>query len=171
MTTFAIHTQAHSIRNNTGCISTSKFKQASFATYRLKNETRHIKPCQRSDSVHGRQKLHIVAARTESAEIPVGNAVPDFEVSLSCRLHQDYYVRATRELRWLLQLLEPLTGMSVSLQQAKGQKGTLLVFMCNHCPFVIHLRGQVSSLFAKADLSIHCGIHFVYYRCPHSAHV
>ena len=144
MRTFAICSaaQTHSIRHNTSCISTSHFKQASFATYRV-NENRHIKPCQRSNSVHSRQKLNIVAARTESAEMPVGNAVPDFMVSLVRGLHHEYHVKATCELCALLQLLEPLTGTSVSLQQAKGQKGTLLVFMCNHCPFVIHLRGQV----------------------------
>lgn len=81
--------------------------------------------------------------------MPVGNAVPDFEVSLVRGLQHEYHFKATSGLCALLQLLEPLTGTSVSLQQAKGQKGTLLVFMCNHCPFVIHLRGQVLGLLQK----------------------
>ena len=25
-----------------------------------------------------------------------------------------------------------------SLEDLKGEKGTLVVFMCNHCPFVLH---------------------------------
>lgn len=54
--------------------------------------------------------------------MPMGHAVPTFE------------------------LVEPLTGKSVSLQQAKGEQGTLIVFMCNHCPFVIHLRDALIQL-------------------------
>ena len=95
MTTFAncSAAQAHSFRV-TSCIPVSPYKQAYFATYRI-NDTRHIKTCQRSNSVHRRQKLHIVAARTESVDIPVGKAVPHFEVSLACRLHYHYYIKAT----------------------------------------------------------------------------
>ena len=26
-----------------------------------------------------------------------------------------------------------------SLEDLKGSKGTLVIFMCNHCPFVIHV--------------------------------
>ena len=26
-----------------------------------------------------------------------------------------------------------------SLDELKGEKGTLVIFMCNHCPFVIHV--------------------------------
>lgn len=70
--------------------------------------------------------------------MPMGHAVPTFEVSQSVRVHYDATF-ATAVL--ILQLVEPLTGKSVSLQQAKGEQGTLIVFMCNHCPFVIHLRG------------------------------
>lgn len=87
-----------------------------------------------------RGRLHIVAARTESTDIPLGNIVPEFEVS---RI-QDTGLSQPAKLtpRSVLQLKEPLTGATVSLQQAKGKNGTLLVFMCNHCPFVIHLRGR-----------------------------
>jgi len=30
-------------------------------------------------------------------------------------------------------------GDSVSLQEAKGSKGTLIIFACNHCPYVVML--------------------------------
>lgn len=43
-------------------------------------------------------------------------------------------------------LLEPLTGNKVSLEDVKGEKGTLVVFMCNHCPFVVMLQDQLKSL-------------------------
>lgn len=93
MKTFAICSvaQAHSIRNT---ISTSKFKQASFATYKT-NETRRREPWQRLRSTHSRQRLHIVAARTESVDMPVGIAVPDFEVSLVCRLDYECQLETT----------------------------------------------------------------------------
>ena len=37
-------------------------------------------------------------------------------------------------------------GTTLSLDQIKGAKGTLVVFMCNHCPYVIHLLDQLISL-------------------------
>ncbi len=30
-------------------------------------------------------------------------------------------------------------GNEVSLQQARGDRGTVVIFACNHCPFVVHL--------------------------------
>lgn len=35
------------------------------------------------------------------------------------------------------------SGRAVSLQQARGERGTLVVFACNHCPFVVHLADAV----------------------------
>ncbi|WP_338410566.1 thioredoxin family protein [uncultured Flavobacterium sp.] len=32
---------------------------------------------------------------------------------------------------------------SISYQACKGKKGTLVVFMCNHCPFVIHVMDEL----------------------------
>lgn len=43
-------------------------------------------------------------------------------------------------------LLEPLTGNKVSLEDVRGEKGTLVVFMCNHCPFVVMQQKQLKSL-------------------------
>jgi hypothetical protein len=42
-----------------------------------------------------------------------------------------------------LQLPEPLTGEAVSLASASaGAKATLVMFICNHCPFVVMLKGE-----------------------------
>ncbi len=37
------------------------------------------------------------------------------------------------------QLLEPISNKLVSLDDIKSAQGTLIVFMCNHCPYVIHV--------------------------------
>lgn len=34
-----------------------------------------------------------------------------------------------------------------SLEELKGEKGTLVVFMCNHCPFVLHIIDKLSELY------------------------
>ena len=36
-------------------------------------------------------------------------------------------------------LLNPLTNQKNSLNELKSDKATLIVFMCNHCPYVIHI--------------------------------
>jgi peroxiredoxin len=36
-------------------------------------------------------------------------------------------------------LPEPRTGKNVSLKDVKGEKGTLVMFICNHCPYVKHV--------------------------------
>lgn len=36
-------------------------------------------------------------------------------------------------------LPEPLTGKNISLQDVKGNNGTLVMFICNHCPYVKHI--------------------------------
>ena len=48
------------------------------------------------------------------------------------------------------QLLEPATGQLVSLGQlADGAQALLVMWWCNHCPFVKHLKG------AHSQASIH----------------
>jgi len=37
-------------------------------------------------------------------------------------------------------------GQSVSRDAAAGEKGLLVIFMCNHCPFVIHVREELARL-------------------------
>ena len=50
-------------------------------------------------------------ARTESNDFKLGKKAPDFN------------------------LVNTIDGKSYSLQDLKGDKGTLIMFICNHCPF------------------------------------
>lgn len=43
-------------------------------------------------------------------------------------------------------LLEPATGKMHSLDELKSSKATVIVFMCNHCPFVKHIIDKLSEL-------------------------
>ena len=61
-------------------------------------------------------------ARTPSNMLPLGTKAPDFK------------------------LLDTVTGQILSLEKLKGEKGTVIMFICNHCPFVIHVNSQVSQL-------------------------
>lgn len=54
-------------------------------------------------------------AATPTKQIPLGFTAPDF------KLH------------------EPSTGQLRSLDELKSDKATVVVFICNHCPFVIHI--------------------------------
>ena len=44
------------------------------------------------------------------------------------------------------QLLDTVSDNQISLQQVKGTKGTVIMFICNHCPFVIHVNEQLVAL-------------------------
>jgi len=48
-----------------------------------------------------------------------------------------------------LNLPEPATGENRSLSDLKGEKATLIIFICNHCPFVIHVVDAVAELAAE----------------------
>ena len=37
------------------------------------------------------------------------------------------------------QLLDVVRNTKAGLHDLKGDKGTLVVFMCNHCPYVVYL--------------------------------
>jgi peroxiredoxin len=54
--------------------------------------------------------------------IPLGSKAPDFS------------------------LPDVVKGLSRSLQQMKGEKATLIAFICNHCPFVKHINPQLVRL-------------------------
>jgi hypothetical protein len=54
-------------------------------------------------------------ARTPSKMLPLGTKAPPFI------------------------LPDTVSGNKVSLGELKGQKGTLVMFICNHCPFVKHV--------------------------------
>lgn len=40
-------------------------------------------------------------------------------------------------------LLNVVTNENNSLQSLKGEKGTAIMFICNHCPFVIHVNDEL----------------------------
>jgi len=40
-------------------------------------------------------------------------------------------------------LLEPATGKLLELGDVRGKQGLIVVFMCNHCPFVKHLADEL----------------------------
>jgi len=61
-------------------------------------------------------------AETPSAMTPLGTQAPDFE------------------------LPDAVSGKSVSLNSVRGAKGTLVMFICNHCPFVKHIESGLARL-------------------------
>ncbi len=61
-------------------------------------------------------------ARTPSNMIPLGTIAPDFK------------------------LLDTLTDEFLTLQSLKGNKGTVIMFICNHCPFVKHVNPEISKM-------------------------
>ena len=42
-------------------------------------------------------------------------------------------------------LPEPATGTNVSLADLRGAKGLLVMFICNHCPYVKHIRSALAA--------------------------
>lgn len=58
-------------------------------------------------------------ANTASNMIPLETRAPDFE------------------------LLDTITGDILSLDQLKGELATVIFFICNHCPFVIHINEEL----------------------------
>ncbi|MCK5440876.1 MAG: thioredoxin family protein [Maribacter sp.] len=40
-------------------------------------------------------------------------------------------------------LLDTITDMTIDLESLKGKKGTVIMFICNHCPFVIHVMPKI----------------------------
>ena len=44
------------------------------------------------------------------------------------------------------ELPDTVSGKKLSLHDVKGEKGTLIMFICNHCPFVIHVNEELARL-------------------------
>ena len=61
-------------------------------------------------------------ARTPSNMLPLGTPAPDFT------------------------LLDTVSGKTVSLDKLKSDKATVIMFICNHCPFVKHVDEAIVSL-------------------------
>ena len=59
--------------------------------------------------------------RTPSTMLPLGTEAPDFE-------------------------LPNVDGRTVGLAQAAGVNGTVVMFICNHCPFVKHVADELAAL-------------------------
>ena len=59
--------------------------------------------------------------RTPSTMLPLGTGAPDFA-------------------------LPNVDGRTVKLADAAGPRGTLVMFICNHCPFVKHVADQLAAL-------------------------
>ncbi len=55
-------------------------------------------------------------------------------------------------------LPEPLTGQVRSLDELRGERGTVVAFICNHCPYVQHI---IDELVAVAREYIPKGIAFI----------
>lgn len=66
-------------------------------------------------------------AKTESTMLPLGTPAPGFS------------------------LTDTVTGRMVALQDTSGAPALLVMFLCNHCPYVIHVRDVLAVL--TADLS------------------
>lgn len=72
-------------------------------------------------------------ARTPSTMVELGSSAPDFK------------------------LLDPATGRFVSRAEIVKGKGLLVMFICNHCPFVIHILEGLKKLgsdYAQSDVGL-----------------
>ena len=58
-------------------------------------------------------------ARTKSYMLPLNTKAPTFS------------------------LPNPVDDSLVSIDKVKGGKGTMVIFMCNHCPYVLHLLDKI----------------------------
>lgn len=61
-------------------------------------------------------------ALTPSRMMPLGTPAPDF------------------------QLPDTVTGDNMSLSQLRGDKATVVMFICNHCPYVVHVQAELARL-------------------------
>jgi len=55
-------------------------------------------------------------------------------------------------------LKDTLSGKTLSLSDLKSRKATVIIFMCNHCPFVKHIRSELINV---ANHYIPKGISFI----------
>ncbi len=61
-------------------------------------------------------------ALTESNMLPIGTKAPSFS------------------------LMDTISDQNIGYEQVKGENGTMIVFSCNHCPFVVHINDQLVSI-------------------------
>jgi len=58
-------------------------------------------------------------AATPSNMLPLGTPAPDFK------------------------LLDTISGKYLTYKDIKGDKGTVIMFICNHCPYVLHVNSEI----------------------------
>ena len=73
-------------------------------------------------------------ARTPSNMLPLGTLAPDFN------------------------LFDTVSQKQLSLKNLKGEKATVIMFICNHCPFVLHVN---KALVAMANAYNKEGVEFI----------
>lgn len=61
-------------------------------------------------------------AKTASSMIPLGSVAPDFS------------------------LFDTVSGQVKSLQELQSKTATVVMFICNHCPFVKHIRTELAAM-------------------------
>ncbi|NOQ14401.1 MAG: redoxin domain-containing protein [Methyloprofundus sp.] len=67
-------------------------------------------------------------AATPSNMMPLGTIAPDFK------------------------LFDTISAEQKNLSSLKGEKGTVVMFICNHCPYVIHIKEQLCDIAQKYAL-------------------
>ncbi|XP_021898571.1 uncharacterized protein LOC110815204 isoform X2 [Carica papaya] len=90
-------------------------------------------PLQRRTSQYASRRLVVRAARTESKGVSLGFRAPNFE------------------------LPEPLTGKVWKLEDFESYPALLVMFICNHCPFVKHLKQdfvKLANFYMKKGLAV-----------------
>ncbi|MCP4457437.1 MAG: thioredoxin family protein [Cytophagales bacterium] len=73
-------------------------------------------------------------AKTLSSMMPLGTQAPDFN------------------------LLDVISNEKKSIEEVKGGEGLVVMFICAHCPYVIHIQEEIAFI---AERYIHRGIEFV----------
>lgn len=71
-------------------------------------------------------------ANTPSNMLPLGTKAPDFK------------------------LPDTVSSKSLNLESLKGEQGTVVMFICNHCPFVIHINKalvDIANAYAESGIS------------------
>jgi peroxiredoxin len=61
-------------------------------------------------------------AATSSKMLPLGSIAPDFT------------------------LPDTISGKPLCLQDLRGEKATVVIFICNHCPYVLHVKQQLIAI-------------------------
>ncbi len=68
-------------------------------------------------------------AQTPSNMMPLGTRAPDFS------------------------LLDVVSGENLCLQGLQGERATLIMFICNHCPYVVHIQDELVKLGLELPLN------------------